>query len=440
MSDSAERIRGQIRDQIRVLEQKIDGAQQELESAPGPEKENLVALILRSRAEIDQKQTDLKESQAALDPPLTDPRVFGSEITQGLVEYELVAGKDTLARVFLGYQKPRVQLFAAAEIGGVSLPAGFHFDEPWGGVSRLDYASLEVTHIPTGVRFEVPATMSGEFSTPGRSEDDNVNFYIDGRSLWRQGDYGFVARFYRDGSLVGTNSLGNRRFLKPAELRLLIKVNRDPPTDAAWDTLLRSLEFVQRNLPVRAGVAPMDSDLSAGLRFFIDPVPYDTGWGDAKKWAPAYAALDAFNAQQEQLGLPDRADQLLNWRMQRPGEMVVGGQADGPTAEGWRGGPGVVSGVQLQVFPPGDDFFASVISQELGHNLIPTGGVNAHDPDRALASDTPFDLLNRRSLAEAHSIMFNPVGTPSELRLFSPDHWSKIRRRLLERPWFPPEE
>lgn len=155
--------------------------------------------------------------------------MFGWEITQGLVEYELVAGKATLARVFVGFQEPRVQLFAPAELGGVSLPAGFHFDEPWGGVLRLDYASLEVTHIPTGARFEVPATVSGEFSIPGLTEDDNVNFYIDGRSLWRTGEYGFVARFYRDGSLVGTNSLGKRRFLETADFRLLIKVNRIRP-------------------------------------------------------------------------------------------------------------------------------------------------------------------------------------------------------------------
>jgi hypothetical protein len=421
MSDSGERIRDHIRHEIRALEQKVDAAQADLETERGPDDEVLVSRIMRLQAEIGQKEADLKESEAAQDPPLTDPHVFGWEITQGLVEYELVAGKDTVVRVFVGLDQPRVQLAAPADFGEgtISLPKGFHFDTPWGGVSRLDYASLEVTK-PDGTRFEVPGTMLGEFTVGPRSlsEEDNVNFYIDGELLSRTGYYGFVARFYRDGRVVGTLTMSKRRLLDTADLRLLIKVTKYPMPDAAWDTLLRALEYLQRNLPVRAGAAPMDSDLDAGLRFYIDPAPYDSGWPE---WEEAKAALEAFNQRQQELGNPDRADKLMNVRTQQDGESASDLGGVGET-------PGVISGVQLATDPPGDSYFASIVSQEIGHNF----GL-MHVLERPLPFATPFDVLNRRSLQEAHSIMFQAVGvtSPSERRLFHPDHWSKIRQTLL---------
>ena len=82
-----------IRDEIRNLEQLIDALQAELQTAAGALKLALIVQIKQAQAELAGKAEDLKACEAAEDPPLTDPRVFGSEITQGLVEYELVAGK-----------------------------------------------------------------------------------------------------------------------------------------------------------------------------------------------------------------------------------------------------------------------------------------------------------------------------------------------------------
>ena len=424
-SGSGDRLRARLRDEIRELERKVDSVREELEAKPESGDEDLIAFIMRSQAEIAQKEGDLKLVEAAQDPPLIDPHVYGWEATQGLVEYELVAGKDTLVRVFVG-ARPEVFLPLAAEF---ALPSSFHVVDPYEVVSRLDYASLEVT-APNGSRFRVPATMSGTFSAPGQSEEDNVNFYIGGDQLARVGKYEFVARFYRDGSLVGTTPLGSRDFLGTGDLRLLIKVNTWPMSDAGWDTVLRSLEYLQRNLPVRAGVAPLDSDRSAGVRYYIEPTPFDPGFSDKPRWGAAHLALSAFNLFRG--GLPwansERADMLMSVREQQPNKPFLPGAAEGSQSDGF--GPGVICGVQLRVYPPGDGFFATIVSQEIGHNLIPFDDHTLVEP---ISTASAFDILNRKALPEVHSVMYAYVsdGSPSEMRLFEPAHWSKMRKRLL---------
>jgi hypothetical protein len=100
MSDQCEHIR----DQIRALELQVDLLQEELKTAAGALKQALIFLIKRTQAEIAEKEGELKECEAVAEPPLSDPKVFGSEITQGLPEYELVAGKDTFGPRFRGRQ------------------------------------------------------------------------------------------------------------------------------------------------------------------------------------------------------------------------------------------------------------------------------------------------------------------------------------------------
>lgn len=421
--DSGERIRADLRDEIGALKRRVEVARHDLASSHESGAEDLGALVLRLQAELDQKEGDLKRLAAVRNPPLTDPHVFGWEVTQGLVEYELVAGKDTLVRVFVG----AMQEFLPSAVD-FAVPSSFHFVDPYEVISRLDYASLEVS-APNGSRFRVPATMSGEFSARSMSEEDNVNFYVDGDQLSLAGKYEFVARFYREGSLVGTNQLGSREFLDTGDFRLLIKVNTWPMSDSGWDTVLRSLEYLQRNLPVRAGVAPMNSDKSAGLRYFIDPTPYEPGFSQTPKWQNAHQALAVFNAfSWNPFSKSDEADMLMNVREQQPTQPSQPGSAEGSTSAS--GGPGVICGVQLRVYPPGDGFFATVVSQEIGHNLIP---LDSHTQVETIATASAFDLLNRKTLPEAHSIMYKYVrdGSPNEMRLFEPDHWSKMRKRLI---------
>jgi hypothetical protein len=422
---SGERIRARLRREVRDLEKRIDNARSELESGTMPEAhaEDSTGKVLRLEGERAQKEADLKAFAGIDDPPLTDPQVLGWEATQGLVEYELVAGKDTLVRVFVGARA----IVLGDHDAAFALPSGFDFTGPEHFVSRLDYASLEVKP-PNGSRFRVPATMSGRFGMPSRSEDDNVNFYIAGDQLTRTGTYEFVARFYREGQLVGTNPLGAREFLETGDFRLLIKVNTFPMSDAGWDTVLMALQYLHRNLPVRAGVAPMDSDISAGLRYFIDPRPYEPGFFDKPKWGTAKLALAFFNLTQHPFGSGDRAHMLMNVREQQPGQAHSPGSSEGPAADG---GPSQICGVQIRTEPPGDGFFASVVGQEIGHNLIPLGG---HTLDSVIPTVSAFDVLNRRAVPEARTIMFSTIAgdaSANEICFYEPEHWSSMRRNLI---------
>jgi hypothetical protein len=427
---SGEPIRARVRNEIRELEKKIDAARSQVESGTGVAEstaEDLTGHILRLEGEKAQKEADLK-ALAAIDAPLLrDPQVHGWEATQGLVEYELVAGKDTLVRVFVGARA----IALPADGAGFALPSSFHFTGADELVSRLDYASLEVK-APNGSRFRVPATMSGRFGLPGRSEEDNVNFYIAGDQLTRTGTYEFVARFYREGQLVGTNPLGTREFLETGDFRLLVKVNTFPMSDAGWDTLLMALQYLHRNLPVRAGVAPMDSDVSAGLRYYIDPRPYEPGFWEKPKWGNAKLALAVFNFTQHPFGHPfgngDSAHMLMNVREQQPGQDYQPGSSEGPAADG---GPSQICGVQIRTDPPGDGHFASVVGQEIGHNLIPLGG---HTLDPVIQTSSAFDLLNRRAVPEARTVMFTTVAGDAfanDISFYEPQHWSSMRKNLI---------
>lgn len=418
---SGKHIRARLGEEIRRLDKEIDTARSRLEEAD-LSGEDETALILRLAAEKAQKEGDLEAVAKVDDPPLTDPHIHGWEATQGLVEYELVAGKDTLVRIFVEVR----EIVFPSDAAGFALPSSFHFTGADEWVSRLDYASLEVK-APNGSRFRVPATMSGKFGSRSMSEEDNVNFYIAGDQLSRTGSYTFVARFYRRGELVGTNTLGTRKFRETGDFRLLIKVNTWPMSDAGWDTVLMALQYLQRNLPVRAGVAPMDSDVSAGLRYFIDPRPYDPGWTQKPKWANAKLALNFFNLTQNPFGSGDRAHMLMNVREQQPGQGYSPGSSEGPTG----GGTGRICGVQIRTDPPGESFFASVVGQEIGHNLIPLG---SHTLDPVIETASAFDLLNRRTVAQARTIMFATVAGATyanDICFYEPDHWSSMRNNLV---------
>ncbi len=393
---SGKHIRARLGEEIRRLDKEIDTARSRLEEADlGGEEET--ALILRLAAEKAQKEGDLEAVAKVDDPPLTDPHILGWEATQGLVEYELVAGKDTLVRVFVEVR----EIVFPSDAAGFALPNSFHFTGADEWVSRLDYASLEVK-APNGSRFRVPATMSGKFGSRSMSAEDNVNFYIAGDQLSRTGSYTFVARFYRRGELVGTNTLGTRKFLETGDLRLLIKVNTWPMSDAGWDTVLMALQYLQRNLPVRAGVAPMDSDVSAGLRYFIDPRPYDPGFSSKPSWANAKLALNFFNFTQNPLESGDRAHMLMNVLSNSLGRLTCPAPLKARLAAARDGSVECRSARTL----PGANFFASVIGQEIGHNLIPLG---SHTLDPVIETASAFDLLNRRTVPQARTIMFATV-------------------------------
>lgn len=413
-----------IRDEIEGIEKSIELAQEELKTASGAVKAYLILLIKQIQAQLAQKNEDLKDCETSPEPPLKDPRVFGSEITQGLPEYELIAGKDTLARVFVGVPE-QVVLSVSAPSTQVAQTKAMHFDLPPFGQSKLDFAILHVIG-PRGIDFEVPGQMStGVFTNLSQSfsEEDNVNFYIDGFQLPHVGTYQFSARFYRGGKLVGTLRLGQRMFHATKDLRILIVVDGGPPgtwvmPTAAWNTLFGALTYVNRNFPVRTGVGPLDGDQTLGLRYAIDPTPFDP---DFPGWGPVRQRLNEFNDQQAADGKPDRAEHILTVRTQQPFEGPLGGTGD-------PGPGGSVAGVTLNVNPPADDVFATLISQEIGHNFLGS----QHTPDPDIDAPTAFNLLNRRAITAPRSIMFSfYTGNTNAQSLFLSKDWSNIRQGLL---------
>lgn len=322
--------------------------------------------------------------------PATIPKVFGSEINQGITDYEAVAGKDTLVRVFVG-------------AANVSMPA------------RLDFASLKVTG-PNGIEFTIEGRMStGEFTNINQSysETDNVNFYIPGSLLSCAGSYKFNANLFQDGRSVLNRSLGQKTFNATKDLRLLIVVDTWSMPVNAWNTLFRTLMYVSRNFPIRSGIGPLDGDRSLGLRFIIDPVPFDPDWPD---WGPVRAKLTDFNNKQAANGKQDRADKIMTVRTQQPGEEPLGGVGE-------MGGN--VSGVTLNLYPPGNSYFASVVCQEIGHNF----GLE-HSRNATIDTASAFDLLNHKAISSPRSIMFNPV-VNSDYTFFLPEDWKTIREGLL---------
>jgi hypothetical protein len=109
-------------------------------------------------------------------------------------------------------------------------------------------------------------------------------------------------------------------------------------------------------------------------------------------------------------------------RVQQPGEAALGGSAEQ--------GPGAtVSGVVLNVLPPGDRVFATLISQEIGHNF---GLVHTPEGEEQIQDPSAFDRLGRRSIQQPRSIMFGYYrDTPSEDGLFLHADWNTIREGLM---------
>ena len=337
-----------------------------------------------------------------------------------------MAGKDTLARVFIGAREQVVLALSESNSAPYDAVQSL-YDVPLFVQSTLDYASLHVTG-PDGVDFEVPGQMStGIFTNLSQrySEADNVNFYVGGSQVPFVGTYEFTARFYRKGSLVGTLPMGNSVFHDTKDLRILIVVDGGPPgtwvmPTAAWNTLFGALTYVNRNFPIRTGVGSLNGDQTLGLRYAIDPTPFDPGFGAPLNWGPAHNRLQEFNDQQAADGRPDRAEHILTVRTQQSFEGPLGGVGEG-------GPGGEVAGVTLNVNPPADDTFATLISQELGHNF---GAGHTSSPD--ITAPSAFNLLDRRAVTQPRSIMFGIYsGNTNPQSFFLPEDWSIIRKRLL---------
>ncbi|WP_299899975.1 hypothetical protein [uncultured Ruegeria sp.] len=369
-------------------------------------------------------------------PPLpqvpSDMSDFGSEVSQGIPGYQLVAGKDTLVRLFVGRRPPVVTM--ASELLGEedseysSKALGFDPDLlpihslPF-NPARVDYAEVEISG-PSGTTVVPGDIGDGVFSNDTKSfaEDDNINFYVRGRDISKPGRHNFIARLYRGGTLVGEKHLGQQQFHPTKDLRILIVVEIFPFPAEKWETLFMALADLSRIFPIRSGVAPLDGDQEAGLRFRIEPIPLDFAWPDR---TPVAQRLAAFNQEQSDAGRPDRAEHVLTIRTQQPGEMPLGGSAQsGPN--------GSIAGVTLNVSPPMDDSFGTLVSHEIAHNFLTVPHVG--DEGVSLNEPAAFDIVARKSVTNPRALMYRIYNlTPNGTAFLVPDSWRAIRERLLTR-------
>jgi hypothetical protein len=380
-------------DQCQVLRDRLQDLQDQLDTLESAsvcdltpaEKTQRGRQIQFVRKQIRDTEVELRECEKW--PPSGVPglRVFGSEVNQGLPGYELVAAKDTLVRVLVG---------------------AISSERP----AMLDYAALEVRG-PEKLDFRVQATMSGSFSnvTQSYSESNNVNFYIDGNQLSAPGLYSFRAIFYRYGGRIAARELGERTFHITKPLRILVVVDEWPMRASSWDYVRRALRYVNRDFPIASGIGPLDGSRSVGLRYAVDPTPFNYDQ-DFPIWKTAIERLNRFNA--EQAGRPDRADHILIVREQQPGEPSLGGTAH------------MCGNVAGAVLNWGADYFATIIAQEIGHNYC-----LQHSPNAIIAEPAAFDLLNRRAILRPMPLMYNPVGPDQDTMLEVTD-WDSTLGRL----------
>ncbi len=426
----------QIRAEIELIGMEVKRIEAQIkETSSSPVLQNLQIQLKQTIAFQQKVENYLAANIESGTQKLRSPNIYGSEVTQGLSGYELVAGKDTLVRVFLGHDIPVFEKAMTSipnqgkskNYSSANEAKSIHldfppFDLPTIGVAHLDFVSLRIRG-PRGIDIEIPGDLGdGKFDqfSKSYSEKDNANFYIDGSQFPVSGNYRFDVQFFRKGLLVGTHKLDDRSFHKTKDLRVLIIVDTWAMPVEAWNTLFESLQYVQRNFPIRSKIGPLDGDQTVGLRYKIIPRPFDV---DFPGWAPVRALLDEFNLNQESDGKPDRAEHILTVRVQQDFESPLGGVGEA-------GPGGRVSGVTLNVNPPADDVFATLICQEIGHNFL--GSVHTTSPD--IDDVAAFNLRDRKAINSPRSIMFGfYTGNRNTDSFFIPADWKKIRLGLLEK-------
>ena len=233
------------------------------------------------------------------------------------------------------------------------------------------------------------------FSNPNQSysEFHNINFYVPGEQLSREGRYSLMAEFFREGQIIARRQLGVFQFRRTKDIRLLVVVengaNREKPmTHEAWKAVQDALKVIGRRFPVRNGVGPLDGFQSNGLRYRIDPNPVSVGFdgGSILEQAAMVRILDEFNERQAARLLPDRADNILSVRIaQVPNDAGLGNQQ------------GRLASVVYWPNNPGR--FPSLVCQEVGHlfgaSVLAPG---RHSPNSMISDPSAFDLSNHRAI------------------------------------------
>jgi hypothetical protein len=264
---------------------------------------------------------------AAADIPFCNPslglpcpptlKIIEGEVNQGLRDYQLVAGKDTLVRVFVADVPQLTETFPL----------------------RIDRAELDATNVTNGRFFTLTAAVINNPITNTSqqfSENNNVNFYVEGSRL-SAGDYEFTARLY-------SNSITPiKEFPFPAvysfsatkDLNILVVFGYDPTTcldvngmpkldvngmpkacldvygmdpdlrknPIDWDYIQNhTLPTLSRIFPIRRGIGTIDTsadctgDHTNGLRYFVSSDTVARAWDGGAVLDRENDALRRFNS------------------------------------------------------------------------------------------------------------------------------------------------
>ena len=389
-------------------------------------------------------------------------KVFGQEVNQGLAGYSvtpLVAGKDTLVRVFVG----------------IVLPV--ENEQPPLHITR---AELEIKRdgviLSPPIDAVIPNPDFGN-TTQQFSETTNVNFYLDGSTL-SAGDYQFTARLFSGTTLLKVVDFGKiYSFAATKDVRLLFVRPKDIPKSLFEDpidgpTLQHVLATFSRLNPIRKGIGEIDTskdgsgDHTSGLRIFdyIDGVE-----GVSFPPTTMNAILYSFNAKLTIKGpleceyeiearrvicLPssitvfDQADKIVgvfrsgdasNSKCLEVKDMMGNVVGDGISdyVQGCDGGSAkgpVASLLSIAMHPPFPLQAGMILAQEVGHNfgLVALGQPNSdgsgHSVNSSISDPTAFNLKHRTAISMPKSVM--SFISPDDGALFETVDWNFLRDRL----------
>jgi len=353
---------------------------------------------------------------ATPNPPAAIPTVplpldVRLEVTQGAPEYPLVLGKDTLVRVVLGNPNPSARPLSAS-------------------VSRVE---LEIRD-----GGERRITLRKRWDTRHTA----MSFFLPGHLLWVEDavtySYRFTVRLFNGDDLVAQASTTSR-FLRNADLRLLLVPVMAPLRPADFRELARGLAIVSRDFPIRTGIDRLTPGVSAGLRYRIGaplsvPARFRDGAGRLRCDGPSLLWLSRqlllLQAVYNLTALPEaQADHVV-------GLVPVNRISPKCGANGLAERYGLYAWVALLSGHTG-----KALTMEIAHNLGAVSPLAAHhnpvvpyhSRNRTWYSPGLVDLFSQRFLTQAASVMF-PGIVGSELEtLFEPDDYAFLSGVLHQR-------
>ena len=369
--------------------------------------------------------------------------------TSGTVFYDLVAGKDTLARAQL-YTVGATRTIAAASCQ----------------FQQITQRNTSDAYVPVSGRpLRVQAAAFNPSPTLNIAPNSvfsggpTIDCWIPGTQLAEAGDYRFELRVQVTGASDQTIPLGTRRFLPTADLRVYLHrwVNTNSSGSRTWgEDINRNIPIAMleanRMYPVRTGTGLLNetgqaSSQSTGLRYLVNPTVgvcplTDTlAECDARSRNDSNRAMLDHNARLLRL---DRADgqhrDRLDW-----GSVLEALNATGGGQSCWGNHRVAGSGFDANIHGAA----ASVVAHEIAHCMgqVSSGSPNSNGGMHSRIGDIP--LYRNGAMANTRlreysptvlSLMFPAVGSTDNT--FSQGwEWNELRNTLLTmwRPSMPQE-